>query len=116
MIVILVFWFFFWYLFNLYVVWVVYFVIRRLVLDKNYCLFNLVIDCFFIWGMWVYILSFCEIYEWRKIYFLYLVFSFVLLMRIFGWFKNKFCGFVIDMFNFIYILVIYINGEIVFKE
>lgn len=110
------FFFFFWYSFNLHVARAAYPVIRRLTLDKNYCSFNLVTDCFFIWGTWVYILSFCEIYEWRKTYFPHLVPSFVSLTRIFGRPKNKSCGSVIDMPNPTYILAIYINGEISFKE
>lgn len=108
--------FFFWYSFNLHVARAAYPVIRRLALDKNYCSFNLVTDCFFIWGTWVYILSFCEIYEWRKTYFPHLVPSFVSLTRIFGRPKNKSGGSVIDMPNPTYILAIYINGEIAFKE
>lgn len=108
--------FFFRYSFNLHVARAAYPVIRRLALDKNYCSFNLVTDCFFIWGTWVYILSFCEIYEWRKTYFPHLVPSFVSLTRIFGRPKNKSGGSVIDMPNPTYILAIYINGEIAFKE
>lgn len=49
-------------------------------------------------------------------YFPHLVPSFVSLTRIFGRPKNKSRGSVIDMPNPTYILAIYINGEIAFKE